>query len=482
MNYVKWLLIVSTLLWTGNAFALDLTLAEGRLHSVKGRLQQTMNIRTHQDFRDIKVNSFRTMLRLEGYLDMIKQENIDLGLYGLFNMWYDSAASIDGGLKRAIRREGDGGHGLKEFRMSNNEQEIIKELYFDLSAGSWFNMRLGKQLVSWGETAETRVADIINPLDFSNLTAFPDWEDYKVGLWMARFFIAPPSMPQDISFEFIVIPYLFEPDRYPVGGTGAYIGSPYNPYTSRLLYHRRADKPSSKLSNTELGARVRGLTLGTDWALSVFYTRVDSPIVRGATGLRNLQLLMNQGRNVRDIYEYPFYTSCAATFSRPIDYIKSVLRGEFVLNVNRPYNYGSYKRKDRDLFTSAITLDRNNFVPFISPLNRNRAIVSSLSWIHYNLRDFDDNKLTGEYIRWESGYRESKWDKLTLTLSTGIYYDTILPAFSFVYDFEGNETYLYKLTVAPGDHWRYEVIFQKSNEQGVKKFSDQVVLSLRYEF
>ncbi|MEI6125784.1 MAG: DUF1302 family protein [Pseudomonadota bacterium] len=482
MNYLKNILFVSAFLFVfvSNSFALDFF--DGQLHEVKGRVQQTMNIRTHQDFRDIKINSFRTMLRLEGLLDITKQPNYNIGLYGLFNFWSDSATSIDGGLKRAIRREADGSRGLHSFRWANEEQEIIKEFYLDTKIGSWFNVRLGKQLVSWGETAETRVADLINPLDFSNLTAFPDWEDYKVGLWMGRFFITPPDMPQDMTFEFIVIPYIFEEDRYPVGGSGAFIGSAYSPYTNGILHKRRHDKPSPSLSNTELGFRIRGLTLGADWALSVFNTRADTPLVRGIRGLQSQTLWIGGGRNEGDIFEYPFYTSYAATFARPIDAIKSTLRGEFVLNADRPYNYGSYKREDKDLFTSAITLDTNNFVPIISPLIRNRAIASSVSWIHYKLKDFKYNKRTGEYIKWDSGTRDSSWDKITLTLSTGIYYDTILPAFSFVYDFNGTTTYLYKLTVAPGDHWRYEVIFQKANEQGVKEFSDQVVLSLRYEF
>ncbi len=193
LKYLKSILFVSVLLFVfaDNSFAIDQTFFDGRLHEVKGRVQQTMNIRTHQDFRDIKISSNRTMFRLEGLFDVAKKENYNLSLYGFFNYWYDSGTSIDGGLKRSIRSEGGGSHGLKAFRQSNEEEEIIKELYSDYSYGSWLNIRLGKQLVSWGEAAETRVADIINPLDFSNLTAFPDWEDYKIGLWMGRFFISP---------------------------------------------------------------------------------------------------------------------------------------------------------------------------------------------------------------------------------------------------------------------------------------------------
>lgn len=481
MKYLKSILFVSALLFVfaGHSFALDLTLFDGRLHEIKGRVQQTMNIRTHQDFRDIKISSNRTMFRIEGLLDIVKQESNNLSMYGLFNYWYDSGASIDGGLKRSIRSEGGGGRGLEAFRQSNEEEEIIKELYFDYSYESWLNVRLGKQLVSWGEAAETRVADIINPLDLSNLQAFPDWEDYKIGLYMARIFISPPSMPQDISFEFLVIPFT-EYDRFPPGGTGAFIGTPYSPYTADILHKRRHDYPDPSLSNTELGFRIRGLTLGTDWALSIFNTRIKTPVIRGARGAASQALWLAGGRNVGDIYEYPFYTSYAATFSRPIDILKSTIRGEIVLNANRPYNYAGYKRVDKDVFVSALTWDRNNLIPFISELMRYKAIVSSIAWYHYKM--IGGNKEDGQYISWDSGTRDTTWDKISATFSTGFYYDTILPAFSFVYDLNGNTSYLYKLTVAPGDHWRYEVIFQKFNEQGIKEYGDQVILSLRYEF
>jgi len=436
MKYIKSILFLAALLFVfvGNSFALDLTLFDGRLHEIKGRVQHTMNIRTHQDFRDISINSNRTMFRIEGLLDIVKQESNTLSMYGLFNYWYDSAASIDGGLKRSIRSEGGGSHGLEAFRQSNEEEEI---------------------------------------------TAFPDWEDYKIGLYMARIFISPPNMPQDISFEFLVIPFT-EYDRFPPGGTGAFIGTPYNPYTADILHKRRHDYPDPSLSNTELGFRIRGLTLGTDWALSVFNTRIKTPVVRGARGAASQALWLAGGRNVGDIYEYPFYTSYAATFSRPVDILKSTIRGEIVLNANRPYNYASYKRVDKDVLISALTWDRNNLIPFISERMRYKAIVSSIAWYHYKM--IGGNKEDGAYIAWDAGTRDTTWDKISATFSTGFYYDTILPAFSFVYDLNGNTSYLYKLTVAPGDHWRYEVIFQKFNEQGVKEYGDQVILSLRYEF
>jgi len=65
-------------------------LFDGRLHEVKGSIQQTLNYRTHQDERSVKFSSFRTTFRGEGLLDIITQSSWNLKLYGLFNFWYDN--------------------------------------------------------------------------------------------------------------------------------------------------------------------------------------------------------------------------------------------------------------------------------------------------------------------------------------------------------------------------------------------------------
>ena len=102
---------------------------DGRLHEVKGSIQQTLNYRTHQDVRSVKFSSFRTTLRTEGLLDIATQPCWNLELYGLLNFWYDNGTNIDKDLGRAIAYE-SGSYGLRQFRRSNTQEEIMKELYF----------------------------------------------------------------------------------------------------------------------------------------------------------------------------------------------------------------------------------------------------------------------------------------------------------------------------------------------------------------
>jgi hypothetical protein len=389
----------------------------------------------------------------------------------------------------------------------------MKELYFEVAVGEYFKARLGKQMVSWGETAESRVADVINPLDYNNFVAFPDWEDYKIGLWMGRFFYAPPNMWQDISFELIVIPPDFQYNRYPPAGSGLFFGTAqgltvplpfgtlYWPdYMARFLSKQRLDAPTNDASNIEVGGRLRGNTWGTDWTLSTFYTRLDSPIFDGAKGVANQQaIVMNKviktfalpmpKSKIGRVYTYPHYLSSAITFAKPWDWAKSVIRGEIVLNSSREYNSNypiQNKTVTRDLFTSALTWDRKNMIPWFSYWNNSRSVGTSLTWYHYKLFGFEKG------ILWEEGLpgvKKSAWDKLTLSVDTGFYHDTIIPAFNMAYDATNKNTTLAgAIRFAPGDHWRWMVVYQQINQvknsagQDVGRYQNQLIFSMRYEF
>jgi len=475
-------LIVFTIYPASNAVSFELF--GGRLHEGKGSIQQTMNYRTHRDVRDVAISSFRTTFRIEGLYDVVTTDKWDVKLYGLFNYWYDGGVDVEANLRRAVKYEDGSSSGVKELRRPNCEEEIVREFYLEIERGD-LQCRLGKQLVSWGETAESRVADLINPLDLNNIIAFPDWEDFKVGLWMGRFFYTPKNFWQSLSFELIVIPPDFQWQRLPSAGSGLYFGTPQMPegMFGKMLHKMEHDRPPNNWSNTEIGLRIRGYTWFTDWTLSHFYTRVDAPIIDGTKGFRQLMNMM-LGLPVRDeIFTYPHYNSSAFTFSRPWDWLKSTIRGEIVLNSNKYYQYGQYRKKKADLLTCAISWDRANMVPWLSYWNRSRSVQTTLTWYHYRLLGHKYNKHTGEFINWESGKKDSTWNKLTLGVETGFLYDTIYPVFNFAYDFNGGTTVVGALRYAPGDHWRWMVIYQQVNEEGEPgRLNDQVIFSMRYEF
>jgi hypothetical protein len=477
------LLVVASVLVLCEGTASAFTVLDGTF-DFKGNIQQTLNLRTHEDVRDVRFSSFRTVARFEGITKEFDVSDVDVRFYGLASYYYDEGLDLDSSQRRAIAYE-SGRDRYRRFRRPRGEDEWLKEAYVDITHDV-FQARIGKQLVSWGETAEARVADLINPLDTKYLIAFPDWEDFKLGLWMAKLFFTPPDMWQGLSFEFLIIPYFFEKTRLPPAGSGIFFGTPQMPdrLMRRLLDKQRRDAPDDSMSNLEVGLRIRGYASigeGVDWTISHFYTRLDSPLVAGREGLANLTRmrfgLVPRGK----VYFYPHYNSTAFTFSTTWDKIGSSIRGESAYNSKRDYQYGNFKVKEKDLLTLSVELTKETMVPYLSEWNRSTAVNISFAAFQYWLLNHEFNKHTGEYIQGETG-RDSTLTKFTLTLTTGFFYYTLIPILNLVYDTNGATTVAGGLVYKPGDHWQWMVNYQQFNEQGIARYQNQVIFSASYEF
>ena len=282
---------------------------------VKLSIQQTLNIKTHEDVRDIRYNSFRTTFRTEGLYKMVTNDSWNIKLYGLTSYFYDEVLDLESPMRHSIRDEAGSRSQYRHAQRPRDSEEWLKEAYVDVGYRDLFTIRLGKQIVSWGETAEEAVADLVNPIDVKYQVAFPDWEDYKLGLWMARIFYTPQNFWQDLAFELIVIPFNFVEQRMPVAGSGFWVGqtTPNDP-VDELLTAWRHDAPSETFKNLELGLRIKGfadILEGVDWYLSHFYSRQDAPVVTGPGGFTNFVFgvmgLKPQGK----VFDYPFYHSTA---------------------------------------------------------------------------------------------------------------------------------------------------------------------------
>ncbi|MEN6466410.1 MAG: DUF1302 family protein [Syntrophaceae bacterium] len=82
--------------------------------------------------------------------------------------------------------------------------------------------RVGRQIVTWGESLAFRVGDVINPADTRFSFAFVNLEDSRIPQWMVRDVQQFPSLRS--SFEFIVNP-LWIQDEYRVDPLYAQAGT-----------------------------------------------------------------------------------------------------------------------------------------------------------------------------------------------------------------------------------------------------------------
>ncbi|MBT3312367.1 MAG: DUF1302 family protein [Desulfobacterales bacterium] len=149
-------------------------------------------------------------------------------------------------------------------RFENDLREITVDFLYE-TQDSLFKMRLGRQLVQWGESTGFRITNVVNPADYRNSPGFTNPEDTAVPLWMARFEASKMRVgPFDqLSLQLLVIPEI-SPRRMAIGNDPDPNTSPFGlPYGQALAAFGaygftavREVVPSSGTENMETGVRV----------------------------------------------------------------------------------------------------------------------------------------------------------------------------------------------------------------------------------
>jgi len=461
---------------------------------LKFSIQQTLNVKTHEDVRDIRYNSFRSTFRTEGMYKITTNDSWNIKLYGLTSYFYDYVLDLEKPMRRSIRSEAGSRSQYRHAQRPRDSEEWLKELYVDIGYRDLVTIRLGKQIVSWGETAEESVADLVNPMAVMYQVAFPDWEDYKLGLWMARIFYTPPNFWQDLAFELIVIPFNFVEQRLPVAGHGFWVGqtTPNDP-VDQLLTAWRNDAPSETFKNLELGLRVKGfadILEGVDWYLSHLYSRQDAPVVDGAEGFTNFVYSVMGLQSAKDVFDYPFFHSTAFSFSTTWSKPGLLIRGETTLNWDKDYHYGpggpiAGKVKEKDLVTTSLTLQRYTMVPFLSgEWNRSTPVSLEVTWYNYWMLDHEYDRATGEYVMGNTG-KDSTKTKFTFQGSAFFLNNQLITNIYGAYENNGGSLAMARIIFWPTNAWQFIAAYQQFNENYAfpnSRYANQVILSAKFEF
>jgi len=478
-------------------YAIDL--ADGKI-VVHGKFSEQLAMRTKNqrkdELYDYDIFNFRTTVKLETMLHVQQCPDYEINLYGVWKEFYDVAHEVDSGFNNYVTRF-SGNPGIKELRSYNTFTDICRELYGEY-VNNLFQLRLGKQIVSWGETSFERMADIINPIDSRGMLnpAYPDFAEMKRGLWMLRFFLTPPDMPSNLAFEFLLIPD-FQPQRNWPAGYHLMHPKDFNMLQrpNEILLAGYRDAPTS-WSNSEIAFRIKGFTWNTDWTLFYFHHRGDNPVTRDGKLLKS-QLAALFGTYLDDVKRYGWQHSIGATFSSPIDrkftlipgtpvtMSGSVLRGEFLSEIGRDYNklVGiDYKVVQRNRYAGVLAWDTKIFLPGISPWNRNKLLSSTTQlfceWIP---KRKNDDIIYPFYPYRKKGHHFST---ITQSLVYGFWQDRIMPAFYGGYQLtDGSMYYTTSLIFKPTFKWTYMVSYTNYIETGHDTENlDQILFDITYEF
>jgi hypothetical protein len=438
----------------------------------------------------------KTHVHLEVLAHLYQSGDTLLDFYSLWEWFYDFSLDIHGDMHRMTysrdRNRNQTPHG----------KEMAREFYLNFVSGPW-TLRLGKQMVVWGETSLERTADVINPLDMrSHMMGMDDWEDFKKGLWMFRGFYQTP-FANDFVLEVIWVPHDPKVMTLPPEGT-FFNSSSSGGFFSQMQRRWKYDEPNARgLHHSQGGIRIRGYNWDWDWTLLYYNGYNPAPTMwdwgqRGRRsyvptttwGWRNwspggfLMWAGEKNNNFKEgrasprfpdnrCFKYYRVDNCGATATKYFDTfrvpefipvfggkmvpISSQTRIEFAYRIGVPFNrttaqeevYGKTE-KDHVAYGLEITRDFNPW--WICRFNDQRSVDITFSifqdWILGHSHHIDT---TGFY----RGAGDRSVTRLGLSITTDWMKQELMTMCTLDYGVSGFGNFWLFIQYAPGDHWRY---------------------------
>ena len=378
-----------------------------------GRLQSTYVLRDTNGFQygfmdNVEGVQWRNELKFELTLrpeyeeaHFVRVEKIYLAYRGAYDAIFDLRQSA----YENIREKSP-----DDFELGKDDLETendLREAFIDIAAETEeqsFNLRLGRQIVQWGEADGFNVINIINPQDNSTMMFFENVDDLATPLWMARLNYSKADLGflENFGVELVAIPdirpHLFAPTDSPCDAPYAFWFKDLRAWTiphpmfeistdelsrlTQVLYGHpvefKEDVPSSGLDNLEYGARVEGGFKGFDMALYYFHGFQDDPAM-------DFSRALTEGRYY---FRHPEQDMYGVSFNKYLASVNGVIRGEGCM-ISKVGLVDLTGTNGTQLDTSSLNGNNNPFAIY----DGTGATGYSLQRVYYSLIGFD-------YDRW----------------------------------------------------------------------------------
>jgi len=445
-----------------------------------------------------------------------------LRIFSSFKGWYEAATRYDDNLHRHMNRED-----RREYQYPDRfEEDMIAEMYIDYTTGPW-QVRVGKQIVIWGQLDINRVADVVNPLDLRwGVPGVDTWEEVKQGLWMIRTFYQS-QLPGNLLFEFILNPGDYRSIELPYEGThwgpfwfkqNPFPANRDRGYWSWMTAKWEDDEPSRfALDNIEWGGRIQGFTYNIDWAF--IYWNALSDGASSADAGRAVQHAgiyfdtigflgggPTQPRQPKwTVYKYKRYQTIGGTAQTFTTFVKdTVWRLEWFLEIGSPLvkgidgnTAGIYKATRRNILGVALQANWYWTIPwFTRAVGKGQQMQTALTYFSERVFSYDNDLCLADRFH---GPGESTADSVSLFIMQqmfnaswtfifiGSYYTRIekwmaVPSFTYMFADSGPFSgfrFDIGLKLYGGPKYHYSAINALSRDTNQR---DSVILRLRYEF
>ncbi|MEC7376947.1 MAG: DUF1302 family protein, partial [Pseudomonadota bacterium] len=397
------------------------------------------------------------------------------------------------------------------FQEFNDNLDFIRELYvdFDLNfdSGNVLSTRLGKQQVIWGRTDLFRVLDVINPVDYSRNNIYDELEDIRIPMWILKtdYRMGPTEVFEGFAFDDLNFQVVWNFDEFRPHDIGQ-CGQPNVILDAGCFFRgmnnlwengstvanfagatpdggfatdfgpgqigiRRANMPSWKLSNTQLGLKLEGVYGDLGFSLNALTYRSQLPSLRGGIPAQNAF--------TGDTDVYPSLIAFDIHFPRvnlvggSLDYysqgIDTVFRFETAYTSGEEFANTLRERlySESDVARYVIGADKNVFIPF---LNENQSFLFSGQIFGQHILDHEREQRTYG----EAGIPDWEHNWIGTLLIQGFYMNNrLIPKLITAHDFRAQAT-----TLAPSVDWivtdRFKVSAGANIKvgEGARKFDD----------
>jgi hypothetical protein len=449
------------------------SLMDGRL-MLNGSIDTFWIVRTHipgreTEWHNSNVGMLLNTFRIEPTFTLVQKNDLTINIQSIFRYYYEAMTDLDREMHGALSPGNRNQYQFPTYR----HDDPVNELFVDVVKGPW-NFRVGKQIITWGETELKRTTDVINPMDLRySFPGISPFEDLKIGLWMLRTFYKT-ELPGDLLFETIFIPGDHQLMRLPVEGTNwgsglwneRFPSSIANKWFTWLQDNWKHDAPH-RLRNIKYyqwGMRVRGAIKGVDWTLQYFDAVDFIPVgIPDRVNAQAAQHFTGKGdeRLFDKIFDYRRTKYLGGSFQWYEEYlVKGIVRGEVSYQIGKHYNtYDPASGIDmvitgiehKDAVGYGFAIDRAILWPWLMKYNDARKLDLTFQvfqdWILKHERDL---VISGR------GKGDRNTTSLTIQLMTYWFKQELTTVWKSLYDTSGYGYNVLSVVYGPGQHWRYE--------------------------
>jgi len=395
----------------------------------------------------------------------------------------------------------------------------LREIFIDIEAAPWLDLRIGRQQVAWGDMGQYRLLDVVNPTNSTwHFPTLENYDDTRVPLWMFKSVME--IKPLNGSLEFIWLPLLDNPEEtvtVPLTFVSAW-GLPRSPkqeYESGFNIRKKTPRyPGHKIEDSRLGARWVGSLGVLSYSLVYYWThQITPPIPTGFVQLYDptrgaLEVDRSTGNAVIDEVFLDYPRQHIAGFSLEYAFqspVSTIVRLEASYTPNATYPAVSSAEKTtpdyvdgQDLYTSLLTYEKHvaswgiqlmrpTFIRFLNPTQTFMFVAQAL---HTMVLDWDSKERYLDIPNLDS--TETKQHSLTLVgaVTTSYLHGMLAPKIvgAYIPGPAPSGFVTAQMAMLFGNHWRAAVgatmFFGEDPYKGLGLFRDrdEVFARLQYQF